>query len=444
MGSAFRSVPRTGVIYVTTEAQKRGFRTGDPAWCNLGQGQPETGPLPGAPRARPRASRSTSTIRSTRRSPASGSCARPSPISTTASTGAGMPSQYSAENVSVSGGGRAALTRAAASLGHVNLGHFLPDYTAYEELLDIFKAFTAIPILLEGERGYAFSVDDLRREVQGRGLSALLLSNPCNPTGKHVRGDELGALGRDWRASSTARCCSTSSTRTTSGRRAGAGRRCPSRAPRATSRTSTAIRSCSSTASPRTGATPAGASRGRSGRKRVIEAVAERRLVPRRRRVEAAAARRHPAARGRARDAETNAIQAAFRDKRDRMLARPRAPRRRDSTAPPDGHVLRLGQGRRPARRRSTTAWASSAPRSTSRSSSCRASSSTSTRASAAASAPRASAATCASRSARRWTTLETALGRLETLAREAVTQTAMFGSGVFAAPVRPGSPKPA
>src|SRR5262249_56811044 len=101
------------------------------------------------------------------------------------------PGKYSAENVSVSGGGRAALTRAAASLGHVNLGHFLPDYTAYEELLDIFKASTAIPILVEGERGYAFSIDDLRREVQGRGLGALLLSNPCNPTGKHIRGEEL-------------------------------------------------------------------------------------------------------------------------------------------------------------------------------------------------------------------------------------------------------------
>jgi aspartate/methionine/tyrosine aminotransferase len=102
-----------------------------------------------------------------------------------------MPSQYSAENVCLSGGGRAALTRAAASLGSINLGHFLPDYTAYEELLDVFKAFTAIPILLEGERGYAFTHEDLRREVQGRGLSALLFSNPCNPTGKLVQGDEL-------------------------------------------------------------------------------------------------------------------------------------------------------------------------------------------------------------------------------------------------------------
>jgi aspartate/methionine/tyrosine aminotransferase len=112
----------------------------------------------------------------------------------------GMPSQYTAENVAVSGGGRTALTRAAASLGHVNLGHFLPDYTAYEELLDIFKAFTAIPILLEGDRGYAFTVDDLRREVTGRGLAAILLSNPCNPTGKLVQGEELSrwvALARD-------------------------------------------------------------------------------------------------------------------------------------------------------------------------------------------------------------------------------------------------------
>jgi len=46
---AFRSVPRTGVIYVTSEAHRRGYRSRDPSWCNLGQGQPETGELPGAP-----------------------------------------------------------------------------------------------------------------------------------------------------------------------------------------------------------------------------------------------------------------------------------------------------------------------------------------------------------------------------------------------------------
>ncbi|TMB28308.1 MAG: pyridoxal phosphate-dependent aminotransferase, partial [Deltaproteobacteria bacterium] len=46
---AFRTVPRTGVIYVTMEAHKRGFRSSDKTWVNLGQGQPETGELPGAP-----------------------------------------------------------------------------------------------------------------------------------------------------------------------------------------------------------------------------------------------------------------------------------------------------------------------------------------------------------------------------------------------------------
>jgi aspartate/methionine/tyrosine aminotransferase len=76
----------------------------------------------------------------------------------------------------------------------------LPDYTAYEELLDIFKAFTSIPILLEGEHGYAFGAADLRREILGRGLSAILMSNPCNPTGKLVEGEELArwvATARD-------------------------------------------------------------------------------------------------------------------------------------------------------------------------------------------------------------------------------------------------------
>ncbi len=47
--TAFRSVPRTGVIFVTTEAVRRGYDGHDPRWCNLGQGQPETGLLEGAP-----------------------------------------------------------------------------------------------------------------------------------------------------------------------------------------------------------------------------------------------------------------------------------------------------------------------------------------------------------------------------------------------------------
>ena len=187
---AFRPVPRTGVIFVTTEAGKRGYKPGDPSWCNLGQGQPETGDLPGAPA---RITEVPTHVDDLEYAPVPGIWELREAIASLYNRlyRKGMGSQYAAENVSISGGGRASLTRAAAALGQINLGHFLPDYTAYEELLDIFKAFTSIPILLEGERGYGFTADDLRREIQGRGLSALLFSNPCNPTGKLVQGEEL-------------------------------------------------------------------------------------------------------------------------------------------------------------------------------------------------------------------------------------------------------------
>lgn len=187
---AFRAVPRTGVIYVTTEASRLGFTPRAADWCNLGQGQPETGELPGAP---PRVHQVDIDVDDQEYAPVPGILELREAIAGLYNRlyRKGKPSQYTAENVSVSGGGRAALTRAAAALGQINLGHFLPDYTAYEELLDIFKAFTPIPILLEADRGYAFTHEDLRREILGRGLSALLMSNPCNPTGKAVLGEEL-------------------------------------------------------------------------------------------------------------------------------------------------------------------------------------------------------------------------------------------------------------
>jgi len=194
--SAFRKVPRTGVIYVMGEAARLGYAyKADPGvddWCNLGQGMPEIGALPGAP---PRCEAIPISPGDQEYAPVAGLWELREAIANFYNEAyrRGMPSKYSAENVSISGGGRTSLTRAAAALGRINLGHFLPDYTAYEELLDIFRWFSPIPILLEGERQYDFSVRDLRREIQGRGLGAILMSNPCNPTGKHVRGEELAS-----------------------------------------------------------------------------------------------------------------------------------------------------------------------------------------------------------------------------------------------------------
>jgi N-succinyldiaminopimelate aminotransferase len=185
-------VPFTGVIYVMAEAARRGYRYGHPDWCNLGQGQPETGPLPGAP---PRVHHIEIAPDDQEYAPIPGIWELRRAVAELYNRlyRQGHASKYTERNVCICGGGRASLTRAVAALGHVNLGHFLPDYTAYEELLDIFKLFTAIPILLEGHTGYHFGLDELRREITGRGLSALLLSNPCNPTGKVIQGEELQA-----------------------------------------------------------------------------------------------------------------------------------------------------------------------------------------------------------------------------------------------------------
>jgi hypothetical protein len=172
------------------EAARHGYRQEDPEWSNLGQGMPEAGELPGAP---PRVRQIQITDADQEYAPVAGIWELREAVASMYNDlfRRGRGSKYSAENVAIAGGGRVSIMRACAAIGTVNLGHFLPDYTAYEELLDVFRRFIPIPVLLDPERGYSFSVDELRREVHGRGLGAVLLSNPCNPTGKLIGGAEL-------------------------------------------------------------------------------------------------------------------------------------------------------------------------------------------------------------------------------------------------------------
>lgn len=186
----FRPVPRTGVIYVMTEAARHGYVAGDKSWANLGQGAPETGPLPNAPK---RLSALEFSTGDHEYAPIDGLPELKQAVADLYNQRyrQGKKSQYTKENVSIAPGGRAAITRLISTVGRTNVGHFLPDYTAYEELLDAFGTFVPIPILLNPDRAYAFSSERLEEEVLGRGLSAVLLSNPCNPTGRLIQGPEL-------------------------------------------------------------------------------------------------------------------------------------------------------------------------------------------------------------------------------------------------------------
>jgi hypothetical protein len=188
--SALRDVPMTGVIHVMAEAQKAGYTPGDRQWANFGQGQPDTSAIPGAPEA----PRSLDLFGGDYDySPVAGLPDLRDAVAQHFNRRfrRGLKSQYTAENVCIAPGGRSALTRVAAALGQIHLGHFLPDYTAYEELLGTIKGFVPIPILLNPDDGYQFSPDDLEKHILGSGLSAVLASNPCNPTGKVVGGEDL-------------------------------------------------------------------------------------------------------------------------------------------------------------------------------------------------------------------------------------------------------------
>ena len=190
---ALRQIPYMGVIYVVAEAMKLGFYNGHPDWCNLGQGQPEVGPMEGAPE------------RFDRLAIQPGDQAYGHINGTTEMREAvaahynrlyrqGKQSQYTADNVSVAAGGRLVLTRIFAALGEGVLGYQVPDYTAYEDMIN-YHMHRIRPRLLQtsAENGFSVPADELARQIREHGINAYLLSNPCNPTGTVIQGDELAS-----------------------------------------------------------------------------------------------------------------------------------------------------------------------------------------------------------------------------------------------------------
>lgn len=188
--SAFRQLPYMGVIRVNVEAMKLGYRMGDPAWSNLGQGQPEVGDIPGAPE---RIGELPIQPEDHAYGPIEGIPELREAIANHYNRlyRVGKSSQYTAENVAVAPGGRAALTRIGATLERNRLGYFTPDYTAYEDLLTTFSNIDPVWIELEAKHGFKIDPSTLRDRVRTDKLGTLLISNPCNPTGAVVHGDEL-------------------------------------------------------------------------------------------------------------------------------------------------------------------------------------------------------------------------------------------------------------
>ena len=192
---ALRQVPYMGVIFVVAEAVKLGFVNGHPDWSNLGQGQPEVGPMEGAP---DRIDRVAIKPEDHAYGPLEGI---PELREVVAAHYNRLYRKgrkpYTARNVSIAQGGRLALTRAMAALGGVTVGYQLPDYTAYEDMFNVHLArMGCVPVTTREGDGFRLTPELFEREVADHGLGAFVLSNPCNPTGNAVAGGELEALVR--------------------------------------------------------------------------------------------------------------------------------------------------------------------------------------------------------------------------------------------------------
>jgi aspartate/methionine/tyrosine aminotransferase len=180
-----------GVIYVVAEAMKLGFWNGNPDWCNLGQGQPEVGEMEGAP---PRLNE----IRMQPQDHAYGPIGGTDHLRQTVAEHYNRlyrrdkSSKYTAANVSIASGGRLMLSRAFACLSEVTVGYQVPDYTAYEDMFG-YHQHRCTPVVLPTfpENGFGIPAYMLKRDVESRRLGALVISNPCNPTGRVIQGEDL-------------------------------------------------------------------------------------------------------------------------------------------------------------------------------------------------------------------------------------------------------------
>ena len=187
-----RPVPYMGVIWVNHKAREMGFVPGDKTWCNLGQGQPEEGLIVGAPE---RLKSLDLVARDYAYGPVGGILELRQAVADMMNRlyRVGKSSQYGPQNVTVAAGGRIALTRLFSILSNqAKVLYRNPDYTAYEDLMAYQKEH--VQFVCENTRpedGFNVRPERLRELVQKEGVNTFVLSNPNNPTGALVRGNDL-------------------------------------------------------------------------------------------------------------------------------------------------------------------------------------------------------------------------------------------------------------
>lgn len=76
-------------------------------------------------------------------------------------------------------------------LGNTQVGFFNPDYTAYEQEVGLFMNITPSAYLHRDVNRALMAPEEFEFQTLGRSVGAVLLSNPTNPTGQSIEGDNL-------------------------------------------------------------------------------------------------------------------------------------------------------------------------------------------------------------------------------------------------------------
>ncbi|EER39800.1 aminotransferase [Histoplasma capsulatum var. duboisii H88] len=182
----------TGVVWTTERAAEHGFLENPSLWANLGQGAPEADDDIAGSFPRPTSISITSASREY--GPTAGIKPLRAAVARLYNEHYRQGKQgYTWENVCIVPGGRAGLIRVAAILGNSYLSFPIPDYSAYSEMLSLFKNFAAVPMPLSDADGYHIHKDKIAEEI-ARGTSVILTSNPRNPTGHVINNPELAKI----------------------------------------------------------------------------------------------------------------------------------------------------------------------------------------------------------------------------------------------------------
>jgi aspartate/methionine/tyrosine aminotransferase len=100
-------------------------------------------------------------------------------------------SKYTADNICIVRDDRAGITRIMAVLGNIQIGYFTPDYIAYEQVLGLFIRVSPSPMLHRNINEAYIEPSEFEFQVSGHGAGAVLMSNPTNPTGQSLEGEDL-------------------------------------------------------------------------------------------------------------------------------------------------------------------------------------------------------------------------------------------------------------